>query len=152
MNALSTITAAVAAAIDGATFTTPPDLVERVFVPDYGTEDSRLVIQVCGLQETPDINGESSNRFECEHDYTVKAVIFKRVNAGNVTRSDPTTMAELDGLSDLREQLLDFLKNTRGMGDAFLKELTNAPVYDPVALDTRGVFASVITITYRMLR
>ena len=154
MNALSTIAAAVKTAIAGATLG-QPFTVERHYVPpDYDTAASRdLKVLVIGSEEEVDLHGENATRDECEHDYGVKVAIVKRVNAADVTQ--PAALAELDGLSDVREALIDFLKANanRVMGSARLMTLKNPPAaYDPATLDQKKTFVSIIAATYRRMR
>jgi hypothetical protein len=156
MNALSTIGAAVA------TLLTPAQLpaaapqaftVQRCYVPpDYETAaTSELKLLVVTTEEDVDLHGPNRTRSQCDHVYTVKVAMVKRVTAGDVTA--PEALAELDALSDFREALIDVLKANTTQGNATLETLKNAPAaYDPATLDTKKTFVSVIALTYRLLR
>jgi hypothetical protein len=155
MNQLSTIAAAVKTALDGVAggglgqaFT-----VERCYVPpDYDTAATNaLKLLVIAFEEDLDIRGPNSTRKQCDHVYGVKLAIVKRVTAGDVTA--PEALAELDGLSDFRESVIDFLKSNRQMANGQLDSMKNAPAaYDPPTLNEKSTFVSVIALNYRLLR
>jgi hypothetical protein len=153
VNALSTIAEAVKEALTGAPGLGAVYTVQRCYVPpDYETAASEdLKLLVVAFEEDLDIHGPNATRVANDHVYGVKIAILKRVAAGDVTSED--ALAELDALSDFRQNVIDFLKTNRVMGDAQLDSLTNAPaVYDPPALDQKKTFVSVIAAKYRMLR
>jgi hypothetical protein len=154
MNALSTISEAVKTALKQATFAAAtPDRVERVYAPpDYdASATTELRVIVVAFEEDVDLFGQNTTREACDHVYTVKVAITKRVNAPDVT--SPAALEELDRLSDFREQVIDFLKGNRDMGNGTLDTLANdSTAYNPAMLDQKKTFVSVITAKYRKLR
>src|SRR4051794_21860762 len=110
MNALADIGDAVVSELtdtDWQDSDTPTFTAERVYVPRFSTTETGLKMFVCGMAEKPDLFGEDGFRNVCSHDYTVQVAILKRVDAGDRTGTDP--VAELDDLSDFREQVIDLL-------------------------------------------
>jgi hypothetical protein len=156
LNVLSTIGEAVKTALAGGTFNTAFDSIQRVYVPEYPELDpdtagpyTQMILLVVGLEEKPDLFGENSTRVDCEHDLQIRVAMMKRITAGDVTSS--AAVAEMDALSDIRQQVLDLLK-TAAVTGATLKDISNSPAYDPAALDGNGVWVSVFALTYQTSR
>lgn len=151
MNALATIAEAVKTALAGAALP-QACTVERLYVPaEYDTTaTSALKLTVVAFEEDLDVHGPNTTRSQCDHVYGVKVAITKLVSAEDVTAAEALT--ELDGLSDFREAVIDFLKANRAMANGQLDTLRNTIVYDPATLDQKKTFVSVIALTYRLLR
>lgn len=152
MNDLSTIAAAVASALQGATLGQSFTAERCYYPPDYSTAATKtLKVLVLGFDEDVDLYGENATRSTCDHLHGVRAVILKRINAGDVT--SPAALPELDEISDFRAAVIAFFKANRLMGGAQLSALKNAPAaYDPPTLGEKNVFVSMILLTYRMQR
>lgn len=81
-----------------------------------------------------------------QHDVSVDVAVQKKVN--------PTDSAELDGLMTLVEQIADYLRLRRltALPTALWTKTDNVPVYSPEHLETKQVFTSVLTLTFRVVR
>lgn len=81
-----------------------------------------------------------------QHDVSVDVAVQKKVN--------PADSAELDGLMTLVEQIADYfrLRRLTGMPTALWTKTDNVPVYAPEHLETKQVFTSVLTFTFRVVR
>jgi hypothetical protein len=62
--------------------------------------------------------------------------------------------AGLDELMSLVERLADGLRLKRlsDVPEAMWVKTENSPIYSPEHLETKGVFTSVLTVTYRVVR
>ena len=92
-------------------------------------------IEISGL-------GRSSN----QHDVSIDVAVQKKVAAADA--------AELDGLTHLTEQIADFfrLRRLTALPGALWTKTDNVPVYAPEHLETKQVFTSVLTLTFRVVR
>jgi len=81
-----------------------------------------------------------------QHDTSVDVAVQKKVN--------PADVAELDGLMLLSEQIADFFRFRRltSLPEALWTKTENVPVYSPEHLETKQVFTSVLTLTFRVVR
>lgn len=83
-----------------------------------------------------------------QHDVSVDVAVQQKV--------DPDDSAILDGLMLLVQQLSDFLRLRRidladGASAVWVKT-ENTPIYSPDHLETKQVFTSVLTFTFRVVR
>ena len=80
------------------------------------------------------------------HDISVDVAVQKKVTASDV--------AEIDGLMGLVEQIADFfrLRRLSSYPDAIWVKTENIPVYEPEHLESKQVFTSVLTLTFRVTR
>jgi hypothetical protein len=87
---------------------------------------------------------ESAGRSVNQHDIAVDVAVQRRC-------SDD---AGLDELMGLVERLADVLRLKRlpNLSDAMWIKTENSPIYSPEHLETKGVFTSVLTVTYRVVR
>jgi hypothetical protein len=81
-----------------------------------------------------------------QHDVSIDVAVQKKVS--------PTDAAELDGLMLLNEQIADFfrLRRLATLPEAMWTKTDNVPVYSPEHLETKQVFTSVLTLTFRVVR
>jgi hypothetical protein len=81
-----------------------------------------------------------------QHDVSIDVAVQKKVS--------PDDAAELDGLMTLVEQIADFFRLRRlwALPEALWTQTQNVPVYSPEHLETKQVFTSVLTFTYRVVR
>ncbi len=84
----------------------------------------------------------ASSYFDCQIDIGVQ----KKVN--------PDDAAEIDGLVDLVEQIVDHLRLSalESMPTAAWLSIAQEPVFAPEHLDQQRVFTSVVSLTYRVRR
>lgn len=89
---------------------------------------------------------ESLMRHANQHDVGIDVAVQKKVS--------PTDAAELDGLMLLTEQIADFfrLRRLSASPEALWTKTDNVPVYSPEHLETKQVFTSVLTLTFRVVR
>ncbi|MCL2645434.1 MAG: hypothetical protein FWD61_00345 [Phycisphaerales bacterium] len=92
----------------------------------------------------------SSGRNANQHDVSIDVAVQKKVDAGD--------QEELDGLMTVVEKIADCLRLRRlefsgGSGGAAVWVKTeNAPIYSPEHLESKQVFTSVLTLTFRTVR
>lgn len=81
-----------------------------------------------------------------QHDVSIDVAVQRKVN--------PADAAELDGLMLLTEQIADFfrLRRLSALPEALWTKTDNVPVYSPEHLETKQVFTSVLTLTFRVVR
>jgi hypothetical protein len=83
-----------------------------------------------------------------QHDISVDVGVQKKV--------DPANDAALDDLMTLVEKIADQLRLKRlelpGNGSAIWIKTVNDPIYSPDHLQTKQVFTSVLTFTFRIAR
>lgn len=143
-NALSTIAEGVKTLLADATLS-QSFTVDRAYAFPLQRETlDGIKIVVAGGAEKIDLFGTNTTRAYCEHQYTVSVGIY-----APATFDD---LSGLDALSDFRQEVIDLIKSNRTVGGASLIDVSNAPVYDPTTLEKEGVYLSVITIVYRLLR
>jgi hypothetical protein len=81
-----------------------------------------------------------------QNDVAVDVAVQKKV--------DPADTAEMDGLMALVEKLGDFfrLRRLTALPTALWTKTENVPIYAPEHLETKQVFTSVLTLTFRVVR
>ena len=81
-----------------------------------------------------------------QHDVSIDVAVQKKVSS--------TDAAELNGLMLLTEQIADFfrLRRLTALPEALWTKTDNVPVYSPEHLETKQVFTSVLTLTFRVVR
>jgi len=84
-----------------------------------------------------------------QHDVSVDVAVQKKITLAD--------NAELDGLMALVERIADLLRLRRltvgtGVAAAVWVKTENVPVYSPEHLETKQVFTSVLTLTFRVCR
>ena len=82
-----------------------------------------------------------------QHDVSIDVAVQKKVAA-------PDNIAELDGLMLLVEQIGELfrLRRLAAVPGAIWSGTENAPVYSPEHLESKQVFTSVLTLTFRVLK
>ncbi len=132
---------AVTAALTGASLSRPIEAV-RLHKPDY-TLDDLAALRVAVVPGT--VGFELVNRSSVQsRDYAVTVGVAQKVDTGD--------RSAVDGLLALAEEILEFLSKTT------LEAIGARPVevaWTPLAteqFDQQGVFLSVITVTYRLLK
>jgi hypothetical protein len=88
----------------------------------------------------------SSGRNSNQHDIAIDVAVQKKVDADD--------QKELDVLMLLTEQIADFfrLRRLSKMPEAIWIRTENVPVYSPEHLESKQVFTSVLTFTFRVVR
>jgi len=88
----------------------------------------------------------SSGRNSNQHDIAIDVAVQKKVDADD--------QEALDGLMLLTEQIADFfrLRRLAKMPDAIWIRTENVPVYSPEHLESKQVFTSVLTFSFRVVR
>ena len=86
--------------------------------------------------------GRTSN----QHDITIDVAVQKKVDASDT--------ASLDVLMGLVQRTADALRLKRlsAMPEAAWVKTDNVPIYAPEHLDSKSVFTSVLTVTYRVVQ
>lgn len=121
-------------------------VAERVYVPvfDRVTNDE-INVQVLGLEESAAI----ISRSETDRKYTIRVAIYQKI----LTTVNAEQKAELDALSDFRQEVSDLLFANKRMTtypDAALIECNVIAPYDAGMIE-KGTFVTVINATYKML-
>ena len=119
---------------------------ERVYVPifDRATNDE-INVQVLGLEESAAI----ISRSETDRKYTIRIAIYQKI----LTTVGAEQTAELDALSDFRQEVQDLLFSNKRMtnySDAALVECNVIAPYDAGMVE-KGTFVTVINAVYRLL-
>jgi hypothetical protein len=85
-------------------------------------------------------------RHSNQNDVSVDVAVQKKV--------DPNDPSEIDALMALVEQIGDFfrLRRLTSFPTALWTKTENLPVYSPDHLETKQVFTSVLTLTFRVVR
>jgi hypothetical protein len=142
MSVLVQIADAVAASINGATFTEPLTAV-RAYRPSYDLEqlaETRVTVVPRSMTIA------ALARLQSQVDCTVDVGIQQRVPAGDEAR--------IDALLDLAETVGDHLRHKR-LAD-FPEAAWLSIAHDPVAasehLDERSTLTTVLSVTYRVRR
>ena len=145
MSLIITIADAVVTELNGApvgtfaqTFT-----AARHYRPQFDLTELKTV-RVSVVPKAISITGLMRNANQ--HDVSIDVAVQKKVN--------PTDAAELDGLMLLTEQIADFfrLRRLTALPEALWTRADNVPVYSPEHLETKQVFTSVLTLTFRIVR
>jgi hypothetical protein len=126
--------------------------VTRIYVPAFKLEElgTAFTVVVAGLGIG--INHDDSIRSADLHTYQIRIAIYKKIG-----REDGDIITtEVDDALYFVEQVLDLIRSKKTLTDypaARLAEpILNEPVYDVERLMTDGIFYSVITVNYRLLR
>jgi hypothetical protein len=113
----------------------------RLYVPTYDlTQIADLKVSVMALADQMEVKSRDRH----QEDHQVQVGVQKRVDA--------TSVAAVDDLMQLVQEMADHLKDAGPMAGATWMESSNEPKYNPVHLTEHGVFTSVITATYRIIR
>ena len=115
----------------------------RHYRPQFDlAELSQLRVSVVPRGITITSLGRGSN----QHDVAIDVAVQKKVS--------PTDQAALDGLMEQVQQIADALRLRRlsGMPAAAWVKTQNAPIYSPEHLETKSVFTSVLTFTFRVVQ
>lgn len=143
MSVIMDVADAVAALLNGGSFSQEFTAV-RAYQPVYDLELLKT-LRVSVLASGQEI--EKGTRSDNDFDFAIDVGVQKKV-------ASPLVKAELDALTDLVEELLDYL-----LGQALpaevgvtLVSMANKPIYDPDHLQRKHVFTSVITATYTSYR
>ena len=139
----------VADAIVAELGTAPADTFNQAFTaarhyrPQFDLAELRtLRVSVVPKGITITSLGRNSN----QHDINVDVAVQKKVDADD--------LEVLDGLMLLTEQIANFfrLRRLSKMPEAIWIKTENVPVYSPEHLETKQVFTSVLTLTFRIVR
>lgn len=145
MSLITTIADAVVTELNGAssgTFT-QTFTAARHYRPQFDLAELKTV-RVSVVPKAIGITGLIRNANQ--HDVSIDVAVQKKVNTADA--------AELDGLMLLTEQIADFfrLRRLSALPEALWTKTDNVPVYSPEHLETKQVFTSVLTLTFRVVR
>ena len=118
-------------------------IAERLYRPEFDLAEFKT-LRVTVVPKGLSTSGLS--RGQNQYDVSVDVAVQKKLT----TEDD----AEIDPLMSLVEELADFFRLRRlagSPGAAWLKT-ENAPVYAPEHLETKKLFTSVLTFTFRLGR
>ena len=128
---------AVVVAINGQTFN-PDFTAAATIVPIYElTALKTLQVPVIGLGATEEMVGRNLT----QDDYNIQV--------GFEQQAEPRDKQTIDALVGLVQAVAKYLRFMPMSGAAWIKTEYNAP-YDAKTLDTKNVFISVLTLTYRI--
>ncbi len=139
------VTALNAAPVPPATGFSPAFTAVRAYRPQFDLEELKT-LRVSVVPKAIEIT--SLGRRSNQHDVSVDVAVQQKV--------DLTDSATLDALMLLVQQIADFLRLRRiDLGDgssAVWVKTENTPIYSPDQLETKQVFTSVLTFTFRVVR
>ena len=145
MSLITTIADAVVTELNGAPSGTfgQAFTAARHYRPQFDLAELKTV-RVSVVPKAIGITGLMRNANQ--HDVSIDIAVQKKVS--------PTDAAELDGLMLLTEQIADFFRLRRllALPEALWTKTDNVPVYSPEHLETKQVFTSVLTLTFRVVR
>lgn len=120
-------------------------IANRHYRPQFDLIDLKM-LRVSVVPRGIEITGLMRNANQ--HDVAIDVAVQKKVNPA------PADTAELDGLMLLTEQIADFfrLRRLSALPQALWTKTDNVPVYSPEHLETKQVFTSVLTLTFRVVR
>jgi hypothetical protein len=115
----------------------------RHYRPQFDLPELKNV-RVSAVPKSVGITGLMRNANQ--HDVAIDVAVQKKVNPADAT--------ELDGLMLLTEQIAGFfrLRRLAALPEALWTKTDNVPVYSPEHLETKQVFTSVLTLTFRVVR
>ena len=145
MSLITTIADAVVTELNGAA----PGTFDQSFTAErhYRPQFDLAELKTVRVSVVPKAIGITSlMRNANQHDVSIDVAVQKKVS--------PTDAAELDGLMLLTEQIADFfrLRRLSALPEALWTKTDNVPVYSPEHLETKQVFTSVLTLTFRVVR
>jgi hypothetical protein len=139
------VTALNAAPVPPATGFTPTFTAVRAYRPEFDLVDLKN-LRVSVVPKAIEIT--SLGRRANQHDVGVDVAVQQKVDLADT--------ATLDGLMLLVQQIADFLRLRRiDLADgasAMWVKTENTPIYSPDHLETKQVFTSVLTFTFRVVR
>jgi hypothetical protein len=134
------ITEAVRTSLAGATLS-QPIVPQRLYLPSFDLTDmTALQVSVVPAASSVAIASRRSQR----EDHQVHVAVQKKV--------DPTAVAAVDDLVQLVQEIDDYLRSAGPMAGATWIGTALEPLYHPEHLRDKGVFTSVLTLTYRLHR
>ena len=134
-----------AAPVPPATGFTPTFTAERAYRPQFDLEE----LQTLRVSVVPKaIEIQTLGRRANQHDISIDVAVQQKV--------DVADSAALDTLMALVQQIADFVRLRRidlaGGSSAVWIKTDNTPIYSPEHLETKQVFTSVLTFTFRVVR
>lgn len=133
---------AVVAELAKGTFSQAFAPVRRV-LPSYELKDlSVLRVTVAPAA----VEMEAASRSLTQHDFQIDVGIQKHLGSD--------VDAEVAGLTDLVDELADYLRRRRleAAPEAMWVRTANAPIYSPEHLSEERTFTSILTLTYRVMK
>jgi hypothetical protein len=120
-----------------------PFVAVRAYRPVYDLADLktlRVTVVPKGLEIV------NITRNANQNDVSVDVAVQQKV--------DPNDSAQMDALMQLVEKLGDFfrLRRLTALPTALWTKTENVPIYAPEHLETKQVFTSVLTLTFRVVR
>lgn len=121
----------------------PPLVVARSYRPQFDLPELKT-LRVTVVPRSIVITG--LGRSQNQTDVAVDIALQKKVSAGDTEA--------LDRLMGLVEQVATFfrLRRLARYPDAIWVKTENSPIYSPEHLESKGVFTSVLTITFRVMK
>ena len=142
MAVITDIADAIVAELNGATFSQPVTAV-RSYLPQYDlTEMQSLHVTVV----PKGVVLGSADRSRGQGDYSVDVAVQRKFVAGD--------NADLDGLTNLVEEIIDHFRRRRldSYPDAAWLKSEQTVLYAPEHMAELRQFTSIVTFTYRVLR
>lgn len=134
---------AVAAALNGTSFSQTPTNAERRYLVEYEPEDlEELKVSVAVASKSSALSSRTETRDDC--------LIF----VGVQKKVDPDDIAECDAMMQLNDEIYEFLRhpNNRIMAGGQWVSSQNDPIAPREHLNELRVFTSVIQVTYRVFQ
>ena len=124
----------------------PSFTAKRAYRPVFELKDM-ATLQVTVVPRSREI--QSGTRSVSQQDVQVDIAIQKRL--GREAETDPT---ETDGLMDLADQIIAYLRSRKlaGVSGAVWVRTEHQPIYSVEHLERFRGFTSVLTVTYRVLQ
>jgi hypothetical protein len=120
--------------------------LRRLYLPKSSLEElSALTLTVFARSDTSSPFSRAGPQREIKIDIAAQ----KKLTNDPAVES-AAMLAELDGLMEFMEELADFFPQGTaipGVAGAFIRPVTNEPIYDPTHLNELKVFSSLITLT-----
>ena len=121
---------------------------QRVYLPNYDLADSPgLQLFILGLGQSIDVkNGTRGDTFDT---YVVKIAVYRQIDRDS-SNGQPTE-SQMDAMADLVEAIIDLIKSNKFINNntAAWNVIENDLVYDPIMLDQKNTFMTVISIHYQ---
>ena len=113
---------------------------QRMVLPQFGLEEL-ADLRVTVVPKAVEVTG--STRSVCQHDVQIDIGVQQKLATGDD--------AEIDALMGLVEEIAEFVRATRQFGDAVWVKTENVPIYSQEHLGELRQFASVLTLTLRVM-
>jgi len=142
MAVITDIADAVVASLNSRSFS-QPFIAQRRYQPSFELPEMQALQ---GSVVPKSVSITKATRDSGYFDFAIDIGVQKKVN--------PETLAEIDALMTLMDEIADHLRLTRldGAPQAAWLTIEHAPIFAPEHLDQLRQFTSVLTVTYRVAR